>query len=33
MLETLALLLALQTIGEVLSYALGLPIPGPVSAW
>ena len=30
MLESLALLLALQTIGEVLSYALGLPIPGPV---
>jgi holin-like protein len=30
MLETLALLLALQTLGEVLSYALGLPIPGPV---
>ena len=30
MLESLALLLALQTIGEVLSYALNLPIPGPV---
>ena len=30
MLESLALLLALQTIGEMLSYALGLPIPGPV---
>ena len=30
MLESLALLLALQTLGEVLSYALGLPIPGPV---
>jgi holin-like protein len=30
MLESLALLLALQTIGEVLSYALHLPIPGPV---
>jgi holin-like protein len=30
MLEAIALLLALQTIGEVLSYALGLPIPGPV---
>ena len=30
MLEALALLLALQTIGEVLSYALNLPIPGPV---
>jgi holin-like protein len=30
MLEALALLLALQTIGEILSYALHLPIPGPV---
>jgi holin-like protein len=30
MLETLAALLVFQTIGEVLSYALKLPVPGPV---
>lgn len=30
MLETLAALLVFQTIGEVLSYTLKLPVPGPV---
>lgn len=30
MLNTLATLLVFQTIGEGLSYALALPIPGPV---
>jgi len=30
MLEALAALLLAQTVGEVLSYALGLPVPGPV---
>jgi holin-like protein len=30
MLHTLAVLLLFQTVGEVLSYALGLPLPGPV---
>ena len=30
MLQALATLLVFQTIGEVLSYALALPIPGPV---
>jgi holin-like protein len=30
MLEALATLLVFQTIGEVLSYGLGLPVPGPV---
>ena len=30
MLQTLAALLVFQAIGEVLSYALRLPIPGPV---
>ena len=30
MLQALATLLVFQTIGEVLSYALSLPIPGPV---
>ena len=30
MLEALATLLVFQTIGEVLSYWLGLPVPGPV---
>jgi holin-like protein len=30
MLPALATLLVFQTIGEVLSYALALPIPGPV---
>jgi len=30
MLEALATLLVLQTIGEVLSYLLRLPVPGPV---
>lgn len=30
MLQALATLLVFQTIGEVLTYALALPIPGPV---
>ena len=30
MLEALATLLVFQVIGEVLSYMLGLPVPGPV---
>lgn len=30
MLQALATLLVFQTIGEVLSYSLALPIPGPV---
>ena len=30
MLQALATLLVFQTIGEVLSYALALPVPGPV---
>lgn len=30
MIETLAALLIFQTIGEVASYALRLPVPGPV---
>lgn len=30
MLQALATLLVFQTIGEVLTYALGLPVPGPV---
>jgi holin-like protein len=30
MLEALATLLVFQTIGEALSYGLGLPVPGPV---
>ncbi len=30
MIETLAALLVFQTIGEVASYALHLPVPGPV---
>ena len=30
MLQALATLLVFQTVGEVLSYALALPIPGPV---
>ena len=30
MLETIATLLVFQTIGEVLSYLLQLPVPGPV---
>ncbi len=30
MLEALATLLVLQTVGEVLSYLLRLPVPGPV---
>ena len=30
MIETLATLLVFQTIGEVLSYTLRLPVPGPV---
>jgi holin-like protein len=30
MLETLAALLVFQTVGEVLSYSLRLPVPGPV---
>jgi holin-like protein len=30
MIETLATLLVFQTIGEVLSYVLKLPVPGPV---
>lgn len=30
MLQALATLLVIQTIGEVLSYAVALPVPGPV---
>jgi holin-like protein len=30
MLQAIATLLVFQTVGEVLSYALALPIPGPV---
>ena len=30
MLEALATLLVFQTVGEVLSYGLRLPVPGPV---
>lgn len=30
MLQTFAILLVFQSIGEVFSYALGLPVPGPV---
>ena len=30
MLQTFAILLVFQTIGEVISYALRLPVPGPV---
>ena len=30
MLQALATLLVFQTVGEVLSYALALPVPGPV---
>ena len=30
MLEALAALLVFQAVGEVLSYGLGLPVPGPV---
>lgn len=30
MIEAIALLLGYQLLGETLSYALGLPIPGPV---
>lgn len=30
MLQTFAILLVFQTVGEVISYALRLPVPGPV---
>ena len=30
MLEAFAALLLAQTVGEVLTYAFGLPVPGPV---
>lgn len=30
MLQTLAILLVFQSVGEVFAYALGLPVPGPV---
>ena len=30
MLQTFAILLVFQTVGEVISYALHLPVPGPV---
>jgi holin-like protein len=33
MLQALATLLVFQTVGEVLSYALALPVPGPVLEW